>query len=111
MTTTTRIAAIIEHTPGPWAIRHTPRCHSAPPFLEILSGPTVIGELFNDQTNYDNEPTGGEGEANARLVAAAPELLTAVELAYEIMDAQFDGEFPECMQQIRAAITKARGPQ
>jgi len=102
MTTTTRIAAIIEHTPGPWAIRHTPRCHSALPFLEILSGTTVIGELFNDQTNYDNEPTGGEGEANARLIAAAPDLLAELELAVS-----YGWDAPSA----RAAITKARGPQ
>jgi hypothetical protein len=63
------------HTPGPWAWRHTP---GVPDELEIvavadrLQVASAWGGLdFND----DTDPT---MHANARLIAAAPELLAAL---------------------------------
>lgn len=56
---------------------------------------------------------GGDAEANARLIAAAPDLFAACEAALELLTDQgfaFDDEppTPEVVQ-IRAALAKARG--
>jgi hypothetical protein len=48
--------------------------------------------------------------ANARLIAAAPELLQLVRDALEIINDQMPGEFPAFEADARAALTKA-GPQ
>ena len=41
--------------------------------------------------------------------SAAPELLEALKDAYEVIDEQLCGEFPELITAMRAAITKAEG--
>jgi hypothetical protein len=51
-------------------------------------------------------------EANARLIAAAPELLKELEAALEIIEGEYpaDDEIAApVMKKIRAAIAKARG--
>lgn len=101
-----------EFTPGPWWPEQnsagawgvsTYRDGAKPQFQSF--GATIchgVGDGTEARTR-DNR------EANARLIAAAPELLEALELAREIMADQLDGEFPEPMRQIDAAIAKARG--
>lgn len=77
---------------------------------------------MTDGTNYARvtcDQTGGDnlrgycGEANARLIAAAPELLKALESVVEIWDhhcfAHGDGVPTPCHAQVRAAIAKAKG--
>ena len=48
----------------------------------------------------------GEAEANARLIAAAPDLLEALDTAVQYIDAK---RYPELMQMCEAAISKAKG--
>jgi hypothetical protein len=47
-------------------------------------------------------------EANARLIAAAPELLAALEMALESLDAVDVPQEWDCRSKVRAAIAKAR---
>lgn len=62
-----------KHTPGPWGVEYENR---------IEYGPIVAGLGFLiAEVSYDPSETGTpqEWKANARLIAAAPDLLAAVE--------------------------------
>jgi hypothetical protein len=95
------------HTPGPWTARQNPEPES---FLRhsffIDGGEPQRAPVAEVRHYYD-----GEGRANARLIAAAPELLEAL----ENIDANLTGK--DCLAQrvedsirrARAAIAKARG--
>ncbi len=90
------------HTPGPW-----------------VPCPGLAGSRFRIETmrvNNDCEPVaeckGPDREANARLIAAAPELLEALEEAATWMDDDKGGDLPHTdpmMRRIYSAIAKARG--
>ena len=61
-----------EHTPGPWFVNPDGWVHAAPSLLPICA---------------PNEPIhdGGEDGANARLIAAAPDLLEALKILVPLM--------------------------
>ena len=87
-----------EHTPGPWTVRDerqiAPNQRGAYPFY-IDEGPAhrIAGVRF---------------EADARLIAAAPDLLAALEEAVPAMTVPgYDSE--EAIDLARDAIAKARG--
>ena len=71
-----------EHTPGPWAADMSP--HTAP---HIMDFPAVVGPDGNPIAALGDYEPGNEnpyrkvdeGYANARLIAAAPDLLEALE--------------------------------
>ena len=93
------------HTPGPWTARHTPsRC----------SG---VADLWCIDWSKDQEEVAEivHGEADARLIAAAPDLLEALEeLRSAAIDLdQEDGESVKLCEnaiyKARHAIAKARG--
>lgn len=109
------------HTPGPWNWD----CGIIPP-----DGPGRYSDIYVDggnkiiaHFNELRESNPGEGLANAALIAAAPDLLAALELfAHASMSgSNGDGESHigwqrgeglsarERVQQARAAILKARG--
>ncbi len=87
-----------KHTPGPWEVH------------ELADGPSkTIGPLgvFVAQT------IGGNDTANARLIAAAPDLLAACKETLQCCDAinQDDADLlpSDTISQIEAAIAKAEG--
>ena len=96
-----------KYTPGPWNVRERtlgnqyvigadtnndgPICHTMRNTGHDHTGLTA------KETNYDN----------AALIAAAPDLLTACELALE--DIEFIGGDPVTARILRAAIAKAEG--
>ena len=92
------------HTPGPW-FTSTPNEGGG-----ILIKP-IPGQVV---AQCDELP---EMEANAQLIAAAPELLEALEEVTEILDMVlgFDGGYPPEANgpaiKARNAIAKARGEQ
>lgn len=99
-----------ERTPGPWRI--APRYPQSPnsPY-EIL---TANGDISPAYVLAVAPGGHHSGEANARLIAAAPELLAALEKAYEtdLAEARFEGydfEGSPLGTMMRAAIAKARG--
>ncbi|MDF1551898.1 MAG: hypothetical protein P1P84_02495 [Deferrisomatales bacterium] len=61
----------MKHTPGPWRIQHTP--------LSVAAGTHQIAQVFSGR------PISTEDDANARLIAAAPELLEAAERALALI--------------------------
>jgi hypothetical protein len=56
------------HTPAPWQLQTVSTCNDNPCRWEIIGSGGVIAET-NDNTS----------DANARLIAAAPDLLSALE--------------------------------
>lgn len=99
------------HTPGPWCINYNHR-HSLDQ-CDI----TIAGDVF--LLADINGPNYAHCEANARLIAAAPDLLAAVVAALPIVEAAlFDAAKTDCMREaelmvvageMRNAIAKARG--
>lgn len=86
------------HTPGPW------RASIGTGYVAILSGPTIDRQLAIAMT------CNAEGCANARLMAAAPDLLAALErLESGVRLWMSRGVSDEDMTVARAAIAKARG--
>ena len=79
-----------KHTPGPWT------------YEQISNNAYVIDENGSAVMLYRNPDD--EMKANARLIAAAPELLEALEWA---VDNPHDDAY--WISQARAAIAKAKG--
>ena len=74
------------HTPGPWA--WTGKSGSKLPVLEGSNGSEVM-DFGDDETFY---PTEGNppGEADARLIEAAPEMLEVLRAVAEELDNRSD---------------------
>ena len=96
-----------KHTQGPWRFRpHRMQC-----FDNIgvkrdgfnIDGPESLGDM----------ECGAFNEADARLIAAAPDLLEALKpfLEDDIYDGDHTRELVKAVKIARAAIAKAEGPQ
>ena len=98
-----------EHTPGPWRIVREDQ-------TVILSPDTSIAMLFRDgDVEYSDfkSPFDDVFEANARLIAAAPDLLEALKMIIlddNAMDALWQHFDSMEMDKISAAIAKANAP-
>jgi hypothetical protein len=99
-----------KHTPGPWDLESDP-CH----FDTLSSIVGGAGRLTPPRRQLMVEVGGHAGyaeqEANARLIAAAPDLLEALEKAvreYEGLPSSLGYEFTH-LREMRAAIAKAKG--
>ncbi len=93
------------HTPGPWHINASGYCKGSPCRWEIVAkGGGIVAET-NDGTDM----------ANARLIASAPDLLSALEQSYNAIAWDIPGgnlsdqEEEDLLDVIRAAIAKAKG--
>ncbi|CUI82783.1 Uncharacterised protein [Achromobacter xylosoxidans] len=104
------------HTPGPWTLETVRTvsgfCHKVGPFpARREGGDPRHACLYSDYPSESN-PADQELLANARLIAAAPELLEALEWALRAMEARnplwAEGER---FIAARAAIAKAKGEQ
>jgi hypothetical protein len=98
----------VQHTPGPWYF-HVNKADT----LYVVRGPKdiVVCEMSWHSSIPCHYTLRDESEANARLIAAAPDLLAALRLAQEQME-RFDGEsagWHEANDAISAAIAKATG--
>lgn len=100
-----------QHTPGPWEIRKAKDgsgdiaivAPNAP--ADQYSRPGILGECYADIRRMGENNT-AEAEANARLIAAAPELMEALKV---IIDDP-KSEVPSGLYiAARAAIAKAEG--
>ena len=94
-----------EMTPGPWEV--IPGDTIRRPRLIRASGFTIAECFWNEHME-------GEPEANARLIAAAPELLAALKRALSVLQSECGHSasmiwFAELEAQALAAIAKAEG--
>lgn len=100
-------AQVAQHTPGPWAI-----CTDKPEFAktyDLAQDTDCPSEVLATIRLYGNDETRW---ANARLIAAAPELLQALEHALERLEASqptVGTATWEVIKEARAAIAKANG--
>jgi len=95
-----------EHTPGPWAIEKCPKAQAATdgrdwPWLVNYNDGEYEGHLALVQTQ--------NAEANALLIAAAPELFAALADFLTMFGADDDPRLIKLLNKTRAAITKAKG--
>lgn len=110
-----------KHTPGPWVIYEKPRQPGqlAPSVAREITGTGGIPVIADLRWNGENEK---HGEANARLIAAAPELgeeLDNTVAALESCMAHYGPKMPAADQRsreaqiikARAVLTKATGGQ
>lgn len=105
-----------QHTPGPWHVVNGIEVHDKA--AEYDSSGTRIGEtpnricLVEYPYSYPDYRHGATKEANAHLIAAAPDLLTGCEAALAYL-ADPPSVFPEnraaAVEIIRAALNKAKG--
>ena len=112
----------MKHTPEPWRILG--HDHSGMNRISIMSGENEVAGVVNIPDSGftpDNKPVRGlykgTGEANAHLIAAAPELMEAAKEVLQQLDSyvsegrkgaglkRFAGWF--CVSDLRAAIAKA----
>lgn len=102
------------HTKGPWELSHeSPKIIMSGSFIDGHQGYIVGSVTGNDNSGYFASEE--EAKANARLIAAAPELLEALEIAVDKIKSglillKCDDEFIEKeTRQALAAIAKAKG--
>lgn len=94
------------HTPGPWHLSSDPY-DDGTPYFQIVAGDGFFGDVVEPRGFKLNEIM---TEADARLIAAAPDLLHALEM---VRDANRDDpHIPQiALATIEAAIAKATGVQ
>lgn len=92
----------MSHTPGPWIVKS-----EVNGFLPIGIGNTVIADL--NLGNADPAYPEHEARANARIIAAAPEMLSALERAIYVCTGA--GNVGEFLMEVKIILAKARGPE
>lgn len=96
-----------KHTPGKWSVYCDPHDEDAPRGFEFtIHSDTYgcVGYWTGHKQNHKDERW-YLTEADARLIAAAPDLLASLEMALVWLD--YEGKYD--VQGIRSAIAKARG--
>jgi hypothetical protein len=100
----------VKHTPGPWRVHVEPG--SGPSWSSDSVFVCGAGSWPEEQISRVNVQDGlGEREANARLIAASPDLLEALESIFALgSDGEHSGDrHARCRDIARAAIAKATG--
>jgi hypothetical protein len=103
-----------QHTKGKWRLdTRTDYKTNLPSYDEIKSEESKsIATVWGRSGEYNSFPTPEEAAANARLIAAAPELLEVLEaLLHEYTTTDFDiaGLDELLITKAKAAIAKAKG--
>ena len=94
-----------QHTTGPFSVYENAPGNKHRFLIHDSAGQTVAATTGDP----DHAPDYYRALANARLIAAAPELLAALKVVREYMDHAADQFSDEDIFQIRAAIAKATG--
>ena len=103
------------HTPGPWVLSDEWEgiLVHAPQSCKFVCEVTETNPVY---TNPESGISNAEALANARLIAAAPEMLVALEAAEKEIrgwswtgNARDKGPYDDHLASIRAAIAKAKG--
>jgi len=96
------------YTPGPWQVRNNSI------WLEVGPVNSVVADVFHGGGGQMFAP--GTGDANARLIAAAPDLLAALEAIGPLLSECRCGDPDTCiacqaLRSRRRAIDLALGPE
>lgn len=95
----------VKHTPGPWFAR---RAGFSTVYIEARIGSGMLQEV----AACGPTEVVGHQESNARLIAAAPELLELVKMVHESFGGGLVMTFSEAdVESFSAAIAKATGEQ
>ena len=89
----------MQHTHGPWEARGYSVWSVVP--AQKCYGPSIVA--------HTNSGAAAINLANARLIAAAPELLAMCQSAYDILEGQDDGLLLMFRDDLRDVIKKATG--
>lgn len=94
-----------KHTPGPWAWTDDSRVDTADGLYTVATA--------NAEETYTCDPDLATAYANARLIAAAPELLEVLQECCRTLNtiAQRSGTNPSALISARAAIAQATGQE
>jgi hypothetical protein len=109
----------VRHTPGPWLWTDEYGATNGERTWSLVSGANGYGILSCDGLANSPQEIGGNGQADAALIAAAPELLEALQ-AFMALDPTFasicdrhlnemDTPLGRAVRMARAAIAKATG--
>lgn len=90
------------HTPGPWDVNWIGPRYSVNQSVDYGNKHIAMVSCFESRAEED-----AENRANARLIAAAPDLLEALELCYKSM--MLGCADVDAQAAYRAAIAKAKG--
>lgn len=87
------------HTPGPWSCEdvYPPRTTV---HIPVYGKPFVLAECFSMES-------AGEREANAKLIAAAPDMLAALRRSLNWLSSYPGGGAMNYYDEVRAVIAKA----
>ena len=104
-----------QHTPGPWLVETRKHVYA----IKDTKGQDLTYQDTEPQTDGGSVTSRGRSEnetlANAHLIAAAPELLSALETCVselnQIAFIQKDKLAAEAIQKAHAAIAKAKGSE
>ena len=103
------------HTPGPWELFEHSWCDSSIYGGQKNSTKICALSIYNVATKQNQQVLEREMDANARLIAAAPELLESLKLAVNpylsFPDEVIDEIAPDWLFQAIAAIAKATGKE
>lgn len=91
-----------QHTPGPWQAYRIEKKGPGLPYTPVAAK-TLLAKVYSEAFG-DYE----QSEANARLIAAAPDLLNALQYIVGC-SAPMTRQQEECWPVMRAAIAKATG--
>lgn len=96
-----------KHTPGPWVVFDGDTEH---PGIDMADGSFSIVVYGEDGEPFEGVRGRSPAEtlANARLIAAAPDLLEALKEVQPYFEGEHSHDHPTCVA-IRAAIAKAEG--
>lgn len=100
-----------EHTHGPWLASARASSVVGWPIVQPGTGRLICNINYVQRTNIDPSVPGdqafnAESKANARLIAAAPELLDALKAARAILNPEIS---PNACAMADFAIAKAKG--
>jgi hypothetical protein len=98
--------AVQTHTPGPWKVLPMRHLHTFKVSTDQGASVQAVIAAMDTKSVMVNEAA---QEANARLIAAAPELLEALELAHKALSEESRYAQSTTANKIRAAIRKATG--
>jgi hypothetical protein len=94
-----------QHTPGPWFYEGQNIRNG-----DGLDVATVDSERSTERCTSDRIPL-KEWTANTRLIAAAPDLLDALEEAIEVVGSWGDDGDPSWLERAKSAIAKVGGAE